>query len=503
MTKDFARTKGSVGRLLGIGALAGVAAVGVVATGAALGGCVEKGATMSAAEREQLRQYVSTTAPSPAHRLDADLEGKIVLLGYDLEPAEVKAGEPFTVTWYWQVKKTLEPGWRLFTHLADASDRNVLNQDGTGWIREHYQPGQWKAGEYVRDEQRITLPADWASPTLTVYVGMWSGPNRLRVVSGPTDGDNRVRGPRVDVARGPSAAAPSGAGAEPARPGAPPVPTLRAVKTATPVTIDGRLDEPAWQTAARTARFVNTMSGDPVAFAVDTRVTWDEAHVYLGWEVEDDFLKSTFRNPDDHLWEQDCVEVMFDPGGDQRNYFEIQVAPTGVSFDTRYDSRRQPQPFGDVAWNSNVRARVTPRGRVNDDGRDEGYTVEMAIPWAAFAAGNPPAGRPQHGASWGMNLFLLDARPDGGQRAAGWSPPRVGDFHALDRFGRIVFIDPTATAATAPAPGAGAAGVGAAGAGAAGVEPRGFVSPQLAESIRQRLGNVGGPADVPRPPGAP
>jgi hypothetical protein len=32
----------------------------------------------------------------------------------------------------------------------------------------------------------------------------------------------------------------------------------------------------------------------------------------------------------------------------------------------------------------------------------------------------------------------MDARPNG-QRAVGWSPPRIGDFHTLDKFGRVVF----------------------------------------------------------------
>jgi hypothetical protein len=52
----------------------------------------------------------------------------------------------------------------------------------------------------------------------------------------------------------------------------------------------------------------------------------------------------------------------------------------------------------------------------------------------------------------GNDFIVLDAR-EAGQRAAGWSAPRVGDFHALDRFGRVVFVDPSApTAAAAPAP---------------------------------------------------
>jgi hypothetical protein len=47
-----------------------------------------------------------------------------------------------------------------------------------------------------------------------------------------------------------------------------------------------------------------------------------------------------------------------------------------------------------------------------------------------------------------MNFFVMDARKDE-QRAVGWSPPLIGDFHTLDRFGRVVFPQ---AAANAPAP---------------------------------------------------
>lgn len=471
--------------------------------GLAAAGCVEKTTSMTSTERDQLAQFVTTTPTHPAHPLDIDFEGKIKLIGYDLEPAEVKAGEPFTVTWHWQVVRPLEDGWNIFTHVANAAGQNVLNQDGVGFVREHYPPGQWKRGEFIRDVQPVTLPADWASPTVTFYLGMWNGPNRLQVTSGASDGDNRARALQINVAPATAAAAGAEAAPRPVAPAAPPVPTLRVTKATAPILIDGKLDEAAWQAAARTPRLVDTMTGAPAEFVASARMTWDDQNVYLGWEVADDYLKSTFTHHDEHLWEQDCVEVMFDPAGDQRNYFEIQVAPSGQSFETRYDTRRQPQPFGDVAWTSQVHAQVERRGTLNDDEDDVGYTVEMAIPWTAFAAGMPPAGKPAANAVWGMNLFVLDARESGG-RAAGWSPPRVGDFHALDRFGRVIFVDPSAQAAAVVAPQgvvAAPAPVAVAPIGAA-AQPVGAnaalkVNPAFAAQLRERLGRNTGAGNLP------
>lgn len=166
-----------------------------------------------------------------------------------------------------------------------------------------------------------------------------------------------------------------------------------------------------------------------------SRWLWDDQFLYIAYEVNDRFLKSTYRNQDDHLWEQDAVELMFDPGGDGKNYYELQVSPTGNTFDTQYDSRRQPRPFGHTSWSSEVKVGVSTQGHVNDGSSDRGYTVEMAIPWSAFDLA--------HGMLATMpfraNMFILDAKKEGGQQACGWSAPLLPDFHIPERFGHITF----------------------------------------------------------------
>lgn len=204
------------------------------------------------------------------------------------------------------------------------------------------------------------------------------------------------------------------------------------------VTIDGRLDE--WSSVPETEVFVDTMTGAPDDPRTSARIAWDDENLYVAFEVEDTYLRATLSGDDPHLWEQDTVEIMADPGGDGRNYFELQLSPTEQIFDTRYDSRRIPQPFGHVDWDSGMRGATVVRGTPNDEGGDEGYVAEMAIPWSAFAHGAPPAERPRAGEEWRIALYVLDAVPNG-QRAVGWSPPLVGDFHVPHRFGRVVFSE--------------------------------------------------------------
>jgi hypothetical protein len=423
--------------------MARIAFFGWLVTTVALGACVERAQELSQEDKERLQQFVSKEPPSagPQHELNVSLEDKVRLLGYSVEPEVWKEGEKLRVTWFWKAEANLDKGWQLFTHVADAKGTDRLNQDSVGLVRQLYQPERWEKGQYIQDVQELVLPSDWASPGATLHVGLWNGPHRLRVTEGPHDGDNRIRAFSVKTE-----AAPASQGAKEA----PQVPTLRAARADAKVTIDGKLDEPVWQKAASTGPLVQTLTGAPGDFQSSVKVAWDDAHLYVAFEVRDDHLVSKFDKHDDHLWEQDAVEVMVDPTGDGRNYFEMQVSPKGVVFDTRYDSRRLPRPFGHVDWNSKLKAAVDVRGKVGDGKPDEGYTVEMAIPWEAFAAGSPPAKPPSAGDAWRMNFYVMDAREQG-QRAVGWSPTRTNDFHVPDRFGRVVFTDATTQeAAKAP-----------------------------------------------------
>jgi hypothetical protein len=223
------------------------------------------------------------------------------------------------------------------------------------------------------------------------------------------------------------------------------IPTAHAVRFATPPTLDGALDE--WGDATRTEPFVNTMDGTQGAPEASARFGWDDQFLYVAFEIADPFLRSRGAQHDDHLWEEDCAELMIDPDGDGLGYAELQVSPriesgAPVTFDTWFDSRRQPQPFGHIDWSSGIEAAVHARGTVNDDAADEGYVVEARIPWTAFAIGpHPITSAPRAGDTWRVALYALDARAGepAPQFGVGWSAPLVGDFHVPDRFGRVVF----------------------------------------------------------------
>ncbi|MFO0759506.1 MAG: carbohydrate-binding family 9-like protein [Byssovorax sp.] len=250
----------------------------------------------------------------------------------------------------------------------------------------------------------------------------------------------------------------SSATADPDKSSAPASPAppadVRAIKElkATPlppdasIQIDGRLDEPIWQKAAFTGPFVEVGSGRenprlPTQGSV--RLLHDARALYLGFEVKDAHVHGGWPTDkkDPHLWEKDTVEVMIDPDGDgdNKDYYEIQVNPQNLVFDTQYDDYNVPNgngrgPFGHEEWSAGLTSAVVVHGTLDDDkDTDAGYTVEVMIPWSSFTKAK--ASPPPPGSSWRMNFYAM--KNNGG---VAWSPILgQGNFHRASRFGRIRF----------------------------------------------------------------
>jgi len=438
---------------------AGVAALACTLFTACLGGSSSESHDPKQASA-RLKNFIFASAPSDiGAAVGADFDGKITLLGAKVDPsATVHAGERVKLTLYWQVQKPLDAGWSLFTHIVDGSGERVLNVDNVGPLREIHgasqalPPSDWEAGKVYVDEQMFTLPASIKTDKIQILTGIWKGDDRLKIVAGPHDSSNRA------------IAATLGVSGRPAAPKNTRIPELRVEKLGPnlKIKLDGKLDEPAWQTAASTGPLVDVRTGDPnQAFPVngDVKVLWSDEGIYVGFSIADTDMIGGFKktDKDPHLWTHDTVEMMVDPDGDgdNKDYYEIQINPQNLVFDSQFDDYNQPKtepngPFGHQEWSANLKSAVALDGTVDkSDDEDRGYTVEALIPWKSFskAAKLPP----EPGSSWRVNFYAM--KNNGG---VSWSPILgQGNFHKASRFGRIVW---TEKGAPAPATSASASG---------------------------------------------
>jgi hypothetical protein len=429
----------------------------LVASTAALlfGACVEQDDEKPNDEDMKVaKQNILPAAPTPKYPVNADLDGKVVYLGLDVEPATVEPGKDVKLVHYWKSVAPAGDGWKPFTHLEGPNHASFINADHAT-VKGKYPPSAWKAGEIIRDEHVVRLPANWASDTLIVYTGFWRGNARLPVKTGAHDADGRVIAANIPV-----------------KVTAKPAPARKAYvarKITKAPKLDGKLDDAVWKEAPSTGPFTNTMTGGPADQKTEAKLLWDNKFLYVAFDNVDSDVWSSLTKRDDKLWTQEADELMIDADGNGKTYVELQVAPNGTIFDTylptyrKYEDSLDPKK-AQYSWNSKLQAKVAVDGTLNKrEDTDKGWTVEMAIPLEdvkgldkASTVKIPPA----VGDKWRINMFRMDQPAKKPQQASGWSPPMVGDFHALDKFGDLVFGDEKGNVAVAPPPAAPAVAVG-------------------------------------------
>jgi hypothetical protein len=422
---------------------------------ALLAGCVGGSKKSSAENTEHLKSYILESVPGDIpNKLDINYENKIHLVGYRVEPAgKTPPGTDVKITMYWRVDEKLDDGWSLFTHVLDSNNERILNIDNVGPLREVKEshqalwPSAWEKGKVYVDEQSFRVPDDTATAEVIITTGIWKGDARLRVVGGPADAENRGIVARLKTGNEPKGAVHTD------------VPRLRVNKLAKgeKVAIDGKLDDEVWKNAAATPAFVDVGTGDSnTTFPVNgsAKLAWDDNNIYIAFKVEDPDVIGGFPKDakDPHLWTKDTVEVMIDPDGDGDNadYYEIQVNPQNLVFDTQYDAYNSPKtepdgPFGHQDWSSHLKSAVVVDGTLDkSDDKDKGYVVEMAVPWASLTkAKNHP---PKVGDEWRMNFYAMK-----NNSGVAWSPILgQGNFHKASRFGRIVWSVPEMAGGAAP-----------------------------------------------------
>lgn len=231
------------------------------------------------------------------------------------------------------------------------------------------------------------------------------------------------------------------------------VPTYTCWKTALPLVVDGKGDEPAWQEAVPVELVdVRFLSGDRHhSRRTEARMSWDEQYFYFLFAVEDPDVWSIYSQRDMQLWQEEVVEIFIDPDGDSQNYAEVEVNPLNAIFDLLLSKPWSRNGQGFAEWNPGLATAVQVSGTVNDPADvDQGWSAEIALPWSALGkdildVSGAKSLPPRPGDEWRLNLYRFErVRQNGAEteaQASAWSPVGRVDFHVPERFGRVVFRD--------------------------------------------------------------
>jgi Carbohydrate family 9 binding domain-like len=201
-----------------------------------------------------------------------------------------------------------------------------------------------------------------------------------------------------------------------------------------PIQIDGALDEASWKAAETTGPFrLNDGSGS-AQNRVEAKLIWDDERLYFAFDCEDTDVFATMKRRDEHLWEEEVVEMFIDPDGDGKNYLELEVNPLNTFLDIFILTPVVPIPY--ESYTIPAKWAVNVKGSVNDSSdRDGGWTAEIELPLKeAVTAANLP---PKDGDKWRLGLYRIERRPK--LELIAWSPTLKPSFHTPARFGEITF----------------------------------------------------------------
>ena len=217
------------------------------------------------------------------------------------------------------------------------------------------------------------------------------------------------------------------------------LPHYLAHRVETKITVDGKLDEPAWNEAPTFGTFQFPWWKSGAQEQTTARLLWDRKFLYVAFECDDAHISAKNTERDSPVYEDDCVEFFTAPDAARpNNYFNIEMNVNRGILD-----RHHPDGPGKSEvpnWNAQgIRIATTVDGTLNDDSdTDRGWVLEVAIPFANFAS---VTGRshPQDGDVWRVNLNRCggETNPQYSQWSRGKTEAPA--FHTPATFGRVTF----------------------------------------------------------------
>ena len=173
----------------------------------------QEGATLLAASsfasgehtENPLDAIVLASAPRMQHELDAVLEDRIDAIGWELTDdrqrridAVPKGSRHAHVRLFLRARKGEISGYCTFLHIDHTPSRFSTEH------REHAYPmSVWRTGDVVVDDFDVKLPAHFRAGTYRIFWGVGALPceddRRMHVVSGPSDGHDRISGGSLEI----------------------------------------------------------------------------------------------------------------------------------------------------------------------------------------------------------------------------------------------------------------------------------------------------------------
>jgi hypothetical protein len=197
-------------------------------------------------------------------------------------------------------------------------------------------------------------------------------------------------------------------------------------------------EDATWSPAPRTV-------WGPSRYETAFRAAWSDEGLFLRFDAADPDPWHTMTKRDEHLWEEEVVEIFLDIDRSGKDYAELEISPGNVVCDLRMISP-SPDKKMDFSWDM---AGLETRAAVHKDGagKTTGWTATAFLPWSGFKtlpSAKTVALPPRPGDRWRFNLFRVErpggkAAPEKDAVEVAWSETGEPSFHVPKAFRDLVF----------------------------------------------------------------
>lgn len=246
------------------------------------------------------------------------------------------------------------------------------------------------------------------------------------------------------------------------------------------ITIDGKLDEPAWKNAPILTP-LKDIEGNATTKTVylDTtvRMRWDSEYLYIGAIMEEPQAWATINYHNGLLFTENNLEFFADPSGSNQYYKELEFNPYNQNWNLMIS--KPPLDGGISICNVSdpsvcqyldknnetydldsmgMQTAVTVDGYLNNPAKGStSWTFEAKLPLKGLAKYHSCSIPPNHGDYWHINVMRVEWHlhtekledgtliyvKDAGKKCHNWAwqPTGVVNIHLPDRWGYLRFAD--------------------------------------------------------------
>jgi hypothetical protein len=183
-------------------------------------------------------------------------------------------------------------------------------------------------------------------------------------------------------------------------------------KAAKPIAVDGKITAEEWARAPWSDPFndIEGKSKPKPLYSTRVKMLWDEHYFYIAAALEEPHVWATLKEHDSVIFQDNDFEVFIDPDADQNNYYEFEMNALNTTWDLRLT---KPYLHGGKALNeweiAGLKTAVKIHGTLNDPrDKDDGWTIELAIPWKALSEFSKQEFPPREGDRLQLNYSRVE-----------------------------------------------------------------------------------------------